>query len=114
MATLYSAEEPNRLRGPQHHWAWVDELAVWQKEQSAWDELLFGLRLGTRPQACITTTPRPIKILRDLLGDPQTVVTRGNTYANRDNLAPGFLSKIVGKYEGTRLGAAGAVCRAPG
>jgi phage terminase large subunit-like protein len=77
---------------------------VWQKEQSAWDELLFGLRLGARPQACITTTPRPIKILRDLLRDTQAVVTRGNTYANRENLAPGFLSKIVGKYEGTRLG----------
>jgi phage terminase large subunit-like protein len=104
VATLYSAEEPNRLRGPQHHWAWVDEIAVWQKEQAAWDELLFGLRLGARPQACITTTPRPVKILRDLLRDPQTVVTRGNTYANRENLAPGFISKIIAKYEGTRLG----------
>lgn len=104
VATLYSAEEPNRLRGPQHHWTWVDEMAVWQKEQAAWDELLFGLRLGPRPQACITTTPRPIKILRDILRDPQTVVTRGPTYANRENLSPGFILKVVGKYEGTRLG----------
>ena len=104
VATLYSAEEPNRLRGPQHHWAWVDEMAVWQKEQAAWDELLFGLRLGTLPQACITTTPRPIKILRDILRDPQTAVTRGPTYANQENLSPGFISKIVSKYEGTRLG----------
>jgi phage terminase large subunit-like protein len=104
VATIYSAEEPDRLRGPQHHWGWVDEIAAWQKEAEAWDQLLFGLRLGDHPQACITTTPRPIRIIRELLVDPRTVVTRGTTYDNRDNLAPSFLSKIAGKYEGTRFG----------
>src|SRR5581483_1846425 len=103
-ATLYSAEEPDRLRGPQHHWGWVDEIAAWEKEGEAFDQFLFGLRLGDHPQACITTTPRPIRIVRDLLTDPRTVITRGTTYDNRDNLAPSFLTKIAGKYEGTRLG----------
>lgn len=104
VATLYSAEEPDRLRGPQHHWGWADEIAAWEKEAEAWDQFLFGLRLGDHPQACITTTPRPIRIVRDFLADPRTVITRGTTYDNRDNLAPSFLSKIAGKYEGTRLG----------
>src|SRR5207237_10033760 len=75
-----------------------------QKEAEAWDQFLFGLRLGTNPQACITTTPRPIRIVRDLVADSRTVITRGTTYDNRDNLAPSFLTKIAGKYEGTRLG----------
>jgi phage terminase large subunit-like protein len=104
VATLYSAEEPNRLRGPQHHWGWVDEMAAWEKEAEAWDQFLFGLRLGQQPQACITTTPRPIRIVRDLVADPRTVVTRGSTFDNAANLAPAFLSKIAGRYEGTRLG----------
>ena len=104
VADLYTAEEPGRLRGPQHHWAWVDEIAAWEKEQAAWDQLLFGLRLGQHPQACITTTPRPIAIVRQILADPATVVTRGRTTDNRDNLAPAFFDSIVRKYEGTRLG----------
>jgi phage terminase large subunit-like protein len=104
VATLYSAEEPDRLRGPQHHWGWCDEIAAWEKQAEAWNQFLFGLRLGTTPQACITTTPRPIKIVRDLLTDPHTVITRGTTFDNRENLAPSFLSKIVDKYEGTRMG----------
>lgn len=104
VATLYSAEEPNRLRGPQHHWGWADEVAAWEKEAAAWDQFLFGLRLGDRPQACITTTPRPIALLRQLVVDPRTVVTRGTTFDNATNLAPSFLSEVIGKYEGTRLG----------
>lgn len=103
-ATLYSAEEPNRLRGPQHQWGWCDEIAAWEKEAEAWNQFLLGLRLGAMPQACITTTPRPLKILKELLSDPNTVVTRGTTFDNRDNLAPAFLSKIVSRYEGTRIG----------
>ena len=103
-ATLYSAEEPNRLRGPQHAWGWCDELAAWEKEAEAWEMFLFGLRLGENPQAAITTTPRPIKILRDLLKDPKTVVTRGTTFDNIDNLAPAFFASIISKHKGTRLG----------
>ncbi len=104
VADLYTAEEPGRLRGPQHHWCWVDEIAVWEKEGAAWDQLLFGLRLGTTPQACITTTPRPIAIVRQLLADPGTVVTRGRTADNSKNLAESFFRSVVAKYEGTRLG----------
>jgi len=103
MATLYSAEEPNRLRGPQHHYAWCDELASW-KYPEAWDMLLFGLRLGAFPRAVITTTPRPIPIIKELMHDPRCVVTGGSTYENKDNLAPSFITSIVKKYEGTRLG----------
>jgi phage terminase large subunit-like protein len=103
IAMLYSAEEPNRLRGPQHHWLWADELAAW-KYPETWDMALFGLRLGKNPRAVITTTPRPIQIIRELMKDPRCVVTGGSTYENRDNLAPTFISSIVRKYEGTRLG----------
>ena len=102
--TLYSAEEPNRLRGPQHHFAWVDELAAWDRDQAAFDQLMFGLRLGGRPQACITTTPLPIDILRGLLKNKETVVTRGTTYENRSNLSELYFRSIITKYEGTRLG----------
>ena len=104
VATIYSAEEPDRLRGPQHHWGWVDEIAAWAKNQEAWDQFLFGLRLGSAPRACITTTPRPITILRDLVKDSRTVVTSGTTHDNRENLAEAFFTSIVNRYEGTRLG----------
>jgi phage terminase large subunit-like protein len=103
IATLYSGEEPNRLRGPQHHFLWADELAAW-KYPETWDMALFGLRLGQNPQAVITTTPRPIKIIKDLMKDSRCVVTGGSTYENKDNLAPTFITSIVKKYEGTRLG----------
>jgi len=103
MALLFSAEEPDRLRGPQHHFAWCDELASW-KYPATWDMLLFGLRLGQNPQAVITTTPRPVKIIRELIKDPRCVVTTGTTWENRENLAPAFIDSIVKKYEGTRLG----------
>jgi len=103
VATLFSADEPERLRGPQHDAAWCDELASWRYPE-AWDMLMFGLRLGTDPRVVVTTTPRPTALLRELIADPSVVVTRGTTYENRANLAPGFLRKIIQKYQGTRLG----------
>lgn len=103
VATLFSAEEPDRLRGPQHDFIWADEPAAW-KYPETWDMAMFGLRLGTNPQVVATTTPRPTRLIRDLVADPGTVVTRGTTYENARNLAPAFLSAIVKKYEGTRLG----------
>ncbi|PZN08384.1 MAG: ATP-binding protein [Bacillota bacterium] len=103
IATLYSADEPDLLRGPQHDAAWADELAAWRRPE-AWDNLMFGLRLGPDPRVVVTTTPRPVKIIRDLLQDPTCVVTRGSTYENAANLAPAFLEQIISRYEGTRLG----------
>lgn len=104
--TLFSAEEPDRLRGPQHDFLWGDEVAAWNNgdPQDAWDMAMFGLRLGRNPQAIVTTTPRPVPLLRELLRDPMCVVTRGTTQDNADNLAKTFVSKIIAKYEGTRLG----------
>lgn len=103
IATLYSAEEPERLRGPQHDGAWCDEIAAWQYPE-AWDQLLFGLRLGQSPQICATTTPKPIGLVRSLLKDPKVAVTRGSTYENAANLAATTLEELRKKYEGTRLG----------
>ena len=103
MATLFSAEEPDRLRGPQFHWAICDELATWQYP-AAFDMLMLGLRLGTDPRCAIATTPRPTRIVKELSIAPTTVVTRGSTYENRANLAPAFFEQIVSQYEGTRLG----------
>ena len=102
-ATAYSADEPDRLRGPQHDGAWCDELASW-RYPDAWDQLLFGLRLGADPRAVVTTTPKPVKLVRDLIADPNTIVTRGATRDNAPNLAKAFLDQIVRKYEGTRIG----------
>ena len=104
IATCYSADQPQRLRGPQHDFAWADEIAAWRQPQQAWDMLMLGLRLGARPRAVVTTTPKPIRLLRDLLAARTTRVTRGSTYANRDRLAITFLSAIARQYEGTRLG----------
>jgi len=103
IATTYSAEEPERLRGPQHDGAWADELGAW-KYEAAWDMLLLGLRLGSEPRALVTTTPRPTKLVRSLLSDANTVTTRGSTYDNRDNLAPSYFASIITRYEGTRMG----------
>ena len=104
MATLFSAEEPERLRGPQHEVMWADELAAWKYLRETWDMAMFGLRLGTRPRICITTTPKPLPVLREIVKDPRTVITRGSTVDNAQNLAPAFLQAIRDKYEGTRLG----------
>jgi phage terminase large subunit-like protein len=103
IATTYSADEPNRLRGPQHDLAWCDELAAW-RYPAAWDMLMFGLRLGEDPRVVVTTTPRPIKLIRDLIADPKVLLTRGRTVENERNLAPAFLDQIVRRYQGTRLG----------
>lgn len=104
VAIAYSADEPNRLRGPQHDSAWCDELAAWRFLQEAWDMLMFGLRMGEHPQCVITTTPRPLKLLKEIIADPGTVITRGSLYENADNLAPSFVKKTIAKYKGTRLG----------
>ncbi len=103
-AYCYSAEEPERLRGPQHDAAWADELAAWSRPQAVWDQLQLGLRLGEDPRAAITTTPKPLALIQALVGDPDCVVTRGSTYDNRANLAPAFVTRIIQRYEGTRLG----------
>jgi phage terminase large subunit-like protein len=104
IATLYNGVEPDQLRGPQHDSAWCDELAKFRYANEAWDQLQFGLRLGINPRQVVTTTPKPIKVLRDIMKDPGTAITRGATYDNRANLAPTFLNKIITRYEGTRLG----------
>ncbi len=102
-ATTFSADEPDRLRGPEHDAAWLDELASWRYPE-AFDNLLFGLRRGDDPRLCVTTTPRPVRLVTDLIDDPTTAVSRGTTYDNRANLAPAFFDRIVSRYEGTRLG----------
>jgi phage terminase large subunit-like protein len=104
IATTYSGDAPEQLRGPQHTHAWCDEIAKWRYGQAAWDNLELGLRLGEHPQVIATTTPRPIPLLRQLLADPGTVVTRGSTYENTVNLAASFKDRILSRYEGTRLG----------
>src|SRR5262249_28630443 len=105
IATTFSAEEPERLRGPQHDAAVCDELGSWAHLET-WDMLQFGLRLGRNPRCLVATTPRPTRLIHELLtregGD--VVVTRGSTYENRANLAQGFFDQIVRRYEGTRLG----------
>jgi phage terminase large subunit-like protein len=105
IATTFSAEEPDRLRGPQHDAAVCDELASWSHPET-WDMLQFGLRLGRNPRCLVATTPRPTKLIRELLAREgrDVVVTRGSTYENRANLAPGFFDQVIRKYEGTRLG----------
>lgn len=103
-AQLFSAHEPEALRGPQFDGAWADELAKWKKGEEAWDMLQFGLRLGSDPRCVVTTTPRTAPVLLDLLDRPGTAVTRATTFANRANLAPGFLEEMQARFQGTRLG----------
>lgn len=100
---IFTADEPERLRGKQHGKLWGDEIASW-RYADAWDQARLGLRLGSKPQAVCTTTPKPTRLIKDLIKDPSTHVTRGTTYENVDNLAPTFLSDIITKYEGTRIG----------
>jgi len=103
VATTFSADEPNRLRGPQSDTIWCDELASWRYPET-WDMAMFGLRLGEDPRAVVTTTPRPVGLVKDLLKDPTCIVTRGSSYDNLGNLSSRFFDQIVRKYEGTRLG----------
>ena len=103
---LFSADEPERLRGPQHHGAWCDELAAWRYPE-AWDQLQFGLRLmapDLEPRTVVTTTPKPTKLVRSLVDRSTTHVTRGSTFENEANLAPAALEELRSLYEGTRIG----------
>lgn len=104
VAFMYNATEPDQLRGPQHDGAWCDELAKWQYVQATWDQLQFGLRLGDAPKSIVTTTPRPLKLLKKMLVDPNVVVTRGATWDNVGNMPKSFIREINDKYGGTRLG----------
>ncbi|MPZ55033.1 MAG: ATP-binding protein [Rhizobiales bacterium] len=105
VAYAFSAEDPESLRGPQFDAAWCDELAKWRHADATFDMLQFGLRLGERPRQVITTTPRPIPLIKRLLKDRKsTVVTRARTQANAYNLAPAFLDTVLARYAGTRLG----------
>ncbi|WP_415393973.1 DNA-packaging protein [Paracoccus sp. SJTW-4] len=103
-ATVYSAHEPEALRGPQFDAAWVDELAKWKKAEESWDMLQFALRLGEHPQQVVTTTPRNVGVLKAILRNPSTVVTHAPTDANRAYLAESFLAEVQARYAGTRLG----------
>src|SRR5256714_682871 len=104
VAQAFSAEDPEGLRGPQFDAAWCDELAKWRNAQDAFDMLQFGLRLGIRPRQLITTTPRPSALIKRLIADPRTAVTRAATQANAAHLSPAFLAEVVERYAGTRLG----------
>jgi predicted phage terminase large subunit-like protein len=106
VASTFSSEEADRLRGPQHDALWADELAAWHDPQATWDMAMFGLRIGVHPRWMVSTTPRPIKILKALLAreGQDVVVTRGTTFENAANLAPSFLEAIRKRYENTRLG----------
>lgn len=107
---IYYGSEPNKARGPQSDFLWCDELAKWQRQEETFDNLLMGLRLGPNPLCIVTSTPRPTKFLMDLekrtdkQGRACTVTTRGRTQDNFRNLSPVFISTIISKYEGTRLG----------
>lgn len=103
IATTYSSENPQQLRGPQHDAAACDELAAWRYVE-AWDNLMFGLRLGDNPRCVVATTPRPTPLIKSLVADRNTVTTSGSTYENQAHLAPSFFTRIIAKYEGTRLG----------
>lgn len=104
LAQGFSAEDPESLRGPQFHAAWLDELAKWRKPQETFDMLQFGLRLGPRPRQLVTTTPRAIPLLKKLLDDPAVAVTHAATRANEAHLSAAFLAAIEERYAGTRLG----------
>ena len=104
----FSSQEPDRLRGPQHHRVWGDELAAWDKGEDVWDMMMFGLRLGDDPRVIITTTPKPTDLIRKLVeksfeGDGKVIMTQGSTYENKNNLAPTFFDAVA-QYEGTQLG----------
>jgi hypothetical protein len=103
MATAYSADEPERLRGPQHSHAWIDEVGSWRRP-AAWDNLALGLRLGTDPRVCATFTPRGTSLVKAILASPTTRKTGGTTYENARHLAPEFIESTRARYEGTRLG----------
>ena len=104
LGSIYSGEEPDRLRGPQHHNAWVDEPAHIDLIEQVWDNLLLGLRLGAHPRICATTTPKPSPWMRATINDPTTVSVQASTYLNLPNLSPVFRQTVMDRYEGTRKG----------
>lgn len=99
----FAGDSPERLRGPQHHAAWCDEIASWKYPETAWDNLMFGLRLGDNPQVCWTSTPKPKPFVRALSEDPRTVLITGSTYENSENLPDTYFQNVA-KYEGTNVG----------
>lgn len=101
---LFSAVEPDSLRGPQFNYAWCDEIAAWSKPKQAWDNLRLGMRLGDRPRAVVTTTPRPLSLLKQLLADPTVQVSRGSTYDNRANLPAAYLGDLQKSYGASAIG----------
>jgi phage terminase large subunit-like protein len=103
-AFTYNGTTPDQLRGPQHHFAWVDELAKFEYMQDAWDQMLFGLRLGRHPQVLVTTTPRPLPLIKKLVAQEDTYVTRGSTLDNKANLAENTVKALYERYGNTRLG----------
>ena len=103
-ALIYSSESPDDLRGPNFHCAWVDELAKYSKAQDLWDTLVMAVRLPPNPRIVVTTTPRPIPIIRSLVADKSTHVTSGSSYDNRANLSEKFFNRLISRYEGTYLG----------
>jgi phage terminase large subunit-like protein len=104
VAEIFTAENYEALRGAQFSAAWCDELAKWRHAEATFDNLQFGLRLGQRPRQVVTTTPRPIRLLKKLIADPTTALTRAGTRANAHNLAPAYLDYVLTHYDGTRLG----------
>lgn len=103
ISLIFTADEPERLRGKQHYKLWADEIGSWRYPE-AWEQAMLGLRLGDNPQGVVTTTPKPTKLIKELLADSRNVITTGTTYENRANLAQGFFDYVIRKYEGTRLG----------
>lgn len=104
VASLFSAEDYDSLRGPQFDGAWCDELCKWRYATEAWDNLMFGLRLGDHPRVIVTTTPRPLRLLKDIILRSDTYITKGNTRENLANLAPPFVKAVIEKYANTRIG----------
>ena len=105
IAQAFSADDPEALRGPQFDAAWADELCKWPRARDTFDMLQLGLRIGDNPQAVVTTSPRPLPLLLELMKDPTTLLTRSRTTDNFANLAPSFIAAIKARYSGTALGA---------
>jgi len=101
MCFSFAATQPDRLRGPQFEYAWGDEAAAWENAET-WDQLLLGLRLGPKPRVILTTTPKPRRLVRDIMKRPHTIVSRGSTYDNLGNLAPEFAETVLALYKGSR------------
>lgn len=99
----FSSEKPDRLRGPQHHMAWCEELSSWSDPEEVWAMMKFGLRLGSNPRVIVTTTPKPVPLVKKIAEDKSTVLTRGSTYDNKANLPQKFFDELV-QYEGTTIG----------